>query len=227
MDSASEGLKKTYIHTKLFPDMPTKQGKSFAFLWEAWWWCDLRRLQETETKELKWTWKTKNQTKPRLHSQPSLQVLKMSSKESINLLMPAFLSKLSTLLFQIVTNGIHSLKYLKNSSQYNWVFSNSHSKDCLSVGTSAAMANVTLSGEKKNLKIHVYEQKALCGLKRPRQPCGRWSCNPLQGMEPALRPIRGNSCLLKSWAIGLSWNDSIKAQRNTTLPCSCGQERNV
>lgn len=152
--------------------MPTKQGKSFAFLWEAWWWCDLRRLQETETKELKWTWKTKNQTKLRLHSQPSLQVLKLSSKESINLLMPAFLSKSSTLLFQIVTNGIHSLKYLKNSSQYNWAFSNSHSKDCLSVGTSAAMANLTLSGEKKIWKYMSMSRKPCAGWRGHGSPVG-------------------------------------------------------
>lgn len=126
-----KGVKKTYTQ-KLFPDIGTKLGKWFAFLWEAWWWFDVGRLHETETKELKRTLGEK--TKPRFYAQSSLQALRMSSEESINLLIPEFISKLSTSPLQIIPNVISFLKkYLKEEEKklHNWVFPNSHSKDCL------------------------------------------------------------------------------------------------
>ena len=76
----------------------------------------------------------KNKTKLRFYSQSSLQALRMSSEESINLLIPEFISKLSTSPLQIIPNVISFLKkYLKEEEKklHNWVFPNSHSKDCL------------------------------------------------------------------------------------------------
>ena len=146
----------------------------------------------------------------------------MSSEESINLPIPEFISKLSTSPFQIIPNGIRFLKIFKQKNHHNIIayFPILILKIAFLWAFQLWWPIWLYLEKKKNLKILVYEQKAFCGWRGHSSPVGDAPANPLQGREPALKPIRGNSCLHKSWAFGLLWNDSIKLRGTPLCPAA-------